>query len=123
MPKGNLSKLYDEGVIYLTYSLLVHSSKALKETNAPLAADNVVHHIPKGSRLQQIVDWLRSGKGDPLIVRTICTSYPPVFKPRTTYTIDFSSTHLVIQGCHLSKCQRDQLIFSAQTSNKAQTCI
>jgi hypothetical protein len=67
LPKGNLSKLYEEGVLFVTYSLLVHSAKRLKETNEPQAADSK-YHIQRGSRLQQIVDWLRGGDGDPLIV-------------------------------------------------------
>jgi len=76
LPKGNLEKHYDEGVLFVTYSLLVSNTKQMAEpklagangAEGQDAEEEQIYHIPKGSRLQQIVDWLNGGEGDPLIV-------------------------------------------------------
>lgn len=73
MPKGNLEKYYSEGVLFVTYSLLVSNTKSMAEPKVPGAekAADVQNdfRIPKGSRLEQIVNWLKGGDGDSLIVR------------------------------------------------------
>lgn len=60
----------------MTYSLLVSNTKQMTEPKLPgangaegqEAEEEQIFHIPKGSRLQQIIDWLNGGEGDPLIV-------------------------------------------------------
>ena len=71
MPRGKLAKLAPNGVIFVTYSLLVSGSKT--SSQEAIEANNVSHdlqlvHYPHGSRLRQIVDWLKHGLEDVLIV-------------------------------------------------------
>ncbi len=80
LPKGSLAKHYSEGVLFVTYSLLVSNTKQMTEPKLPgtgeaAAAEPQDWRIPKGTRLQQIVDWLDGGEGDPLIVRPGPTSW------------------------------------------------
>lgn len=71
MPRGKLAKLAPTGVIFVTYSLLVSGSKT--SSQQAIEANNDSHdlqlqHYPHGSRLRQIVDWLKHGQEDVLIV-------------------------------------------------------
>lgn len=73
LPKGNLERHYSEGVLFVTYSLLVSNTKSMAEPRLP-GADKAADvqndfRIPKGSRLEQIINWLNGGDGDALIVR------------------------------------------------------
>ena len=73
LPKGNLERHYSKGVLFVTYSLLVSNTKSMAEPRLPGAekAADVQNEfrIPKGSRLEQIINWLKGGDGDALIVR------------------------------------------------------
>ncbi|BDA48430.1 probable protein strawberry notch homolog 1 [Coccomyxa sp. Obi] len=76
LPKGNLEKHYSEGVLFVTYSLLVSNTKSMAEPKLP-GAENAADvqndfRIPKGSRLEQIINWLKGGDGDSLIVFDEC---------------------------------------------------
>ncbi|KAK9862957.1 hypothetical protein WJX84_010635 [Apatococcus fuscideae] len=71
MPKGKLAKLAPTGVIFVTYSLLISGSKTSNQH--AIQANNDSHdldlaHYPHGSRLRQIVDWLKHGQQDTLVV-------------------------------------------------------
>lgn len=78
LPKGPLAKHHSEGVLFVTYSLLVSNTKQMTEPKLPGSGEATAQEqewrIPKGTRLQQIVDWLDGGEGDPLIVRAPITS-------------------------------------------------
>ena len=71
LPQGNLDSHFGEGVLFVTYSLLISGSAkgASGTTKVEGAAPDVT--LRKGTRLYQIVQWLRSGDGDPLIVRPL----------------------------------------------------
>ncbi|CAL8463694.1 g3228 [Coccomyxa elongata] len=76
LPKGNLERHYSEGVLFVTYSLLVSNTKSMAEPRLP-GADKAADvqndfRIPKGSRLEQIINWLKGGDGDALIVFDEC---------------------------------------------------
>ena len=72
LPSGNLDKHYGDGVLFVTYSLLISgSAKGGGETHIEGAPTDVT--IRKGTRLHQIVQWLQGGDGDPLIVSTLST--------------------------------------------------
>lgn len=73
MPKGRIDSHFREGVLFITYSLLVSNSKAMKHENPQTAmeANHMDASICKGSRLEQIVDWLK-GEQAPLVVLDEC---------------------------------------------------
>ena len=74
LPKGKLDKHHKEGVLFVTYSLLVSNSKAMKDDVVSTAAEakQLDSSIPEGSRLEQIVDWLNGAEDDPLVVLDEC---------------------------------------------------
>ena len=71
LPPGNLDKHFGEGVLFVTYSLLISGSAkgASGATKVEGSAPDVT--LRKGTRLYQIVQWLQNGDGDPLIVRPL----------------------------------------------------
>ena len=71
LPSGNLDKHFEDGVLFVTYSLLISGSAkgASGATKIEGSAPDVT--LRKGTRLYQIVQWLKSGAGDPLIVRLL----------------------------------------------------
>jgi hypothetical protein len=72
LPSGNLDRHYGDGVLFVTYSLLIsRSAKGGGETHIEGAPRDFT--IRKGTRLHQIVQWLLGGDGDPLIVSTQST--------------------------------------------------
>ena len=84
LPQGNLTTKFGSGVLFVTYSLLVQGfGKAepppktaeieggVDPEQPPQQAPKQEWRVPRGSRLHQIVAWLRSGKGDPLVVRAL----------------------------------------------------
>ena len=75
LPPGNLDKHFGEGVLFVTYSLLISGSAkgAGGATKVEGSAPDVT--LRKGTRLYQIVQWLQNGSGDPLIVRPLSTVY------------------------------------------------
>ena len=75
LPPGNLDKHFGEGVLFVTYSLLISGSAkgASGATKVEGSAPDVT--LRKGTRLYQIVQWLQNGSGDPLIVRPLSTVY------------------------------------------------
>ena len=68
LPQGNLDSHFGDGVLFVTYSLLISGSArgASGPTKVEGAAPDVT--LRKGTRLYQIVQWLQNGDGDPLIV-------------------------------------------------------
>ena len=71
LPQGKLEKHFGEGVLFVTYSLLISgSSKGSNSTEHVEGAAPAVT-IKKGTRMYQIVQWLQGGEGDPLIVRLL----------------------------------------------------
>ena len=74
LPKGKLDRHHKEGVLFVTYSLLVSNSKAMKDDVVSTAAEakQLDSSIPRGSRLEQIVDWLNGAEDDPLVVLDEC---------------------------------------------------
>lgn len=74
LPKGKLDKLAPKGVIFITYSLLISLAKtkshdAIKANNE--IRDLTLEQYPKGSRLRQVVEWLREdqqGRQNTMIV-------------------------------------------------------
>lgn len=74
LPKGKLSKHFKQGVLFITYSLLVSGARSWAG-KAVQNADGVEVEAPvdKSSRLAQILDWLgEEGNGEPLIVLDEC---------------------------------------------------
>lgn len=72
LPKGNLDSYIRQGVVFVTYSLLVQGSKeALLETPGGEQPDAANTRLTRGSRLEQIVNWLK-GDEKPLIVLDEC---------------------------------------------------
>ena len=86
MPTGNLDKVAKEGVMFCTYSLLIHGSGKVSELGARGAAVDPQDLIKPGSRLKQLVDWLDKDPYGPLLVFDEChkaghCAPGPVFKP------------------------------------------
>lgn len=78
LPQGNLDTNFGEGVLFVTYSLLISGS--VKGGSATVKVEGAAPDVMlrKGTRLHQIVQWLRNGDGDPLIVRfsSLHSAYP-----------------------------------------------
>lgn len=68
MPQGNLDKHYGQGVLFVTYSLLISGSAKGSGGTEHVEGWPQDIMLRKGTRLHQIVQWLRGGDGDPLIV-------------------------------------------------------
>lgn len=75
LPKGKISKHFKNGVLFITYSLLISGARNWC-AKANKAADNVATEVEgaldKSSRLSQIIEWLDEGDGDPIIVLDEC---------------------------------------------------
>lgn len=76
IPKGRIDKHFSKGVLFITYSLLVSNSKLKSETEVDMTSGVPVDKqmndkIAPGSRLEQIVDWLKDEEA-PLIVLDEC---------------------------------------------------
>ena len=74
LPKGRLDSVYKEGVLFITYALLVQNSKAMEDNTVTTVSEAKAlksESIPKRSRLEQIVDWLK-GESKPLIIFDEC---------------------------------------------------
>lgn len=72
IPKGRIDKHFESGVVFITYSLLVSNAKSMAEENTDGTADTALDpRIPTGSRLAQIVEWLK-GDAAPLIIMDEC---------------------------------------------------
>ena len=71
LPQGNLENHFGEGVLFVTYSLLISGNS--KRSNSEQQVEGAVPAVTirKGTRIHQIVQWLQNGKGDPLIVRLL----------------------------------------------------
>ncbi len=78
LPQGNLDTHFGEGVLFVTYSLLISGS--VKGGSATVKVEGAAPDVMlrKGTRLHQIVQWLSNGDGDPLIVRvsSLHSAYP-----------------------------------------------
>ncbi|MEW5318589.1 MAG: hypothetical protein WDW38_009802 [Sanguina aurantia] len=81
LPKGDLSKLFPSGVLFVTYSLLVRKNGGEDgDEPAPVAApvarrtkaQTLSDRFPAESRLTQIVNWLGEGDGECLIILDEC---------------------------------------------------
>lgn len=71
IPKGRIDKHFKAGVLFVTYSLLVTNAKAMAQDVTNGETGGVDAQIPSGSRLAQIVEWLK-GETAPLIVLDEC---------------------------------------------------
>ena len=71
IPKGKIDKHFQEGVLFVTYSLLVTAAKAMAQDVDNTQTGGVDHWLPPGSRLAQIVEWLKKEEA-PLIVLDEC---------------------------------------------------
>lgn len=72
LPKGRIDKHFRQGVLFVTYSLLVSNAKSMGDENADGSSNAPIDMaIPAGSRLAQIVDWLK-GDEEPLIILDEC---------------------------------------------------
>ncbi len=59
-------------MLFITYSLLVSNAKSMAEEATDGTADNALDpRIPAGSRLAQVVEWLK-GDEAPLIILDEC---------------------------------------------------
>ena len=71
VPKGKLSKHIQQGVLFITYSLLVSGAKQWASKNND-EDSQLEATVSKDSRLGQIIEWLGDGAGDPIIVLDEC---------------------------------------------------
>lgn len=72
IPKGRIDKHFSQGVLFITYSLLVSNAKSMADETTDGTVDTALDpRIPAGSRLAQVVDWLK-GDEAPLIVLDEC---------------------------------------------------
>ena len=71
IPKGKIEKTFQKGVLFITYSLLVSNAKSMGEETHEGNAGDVDAKIPVGSRLAQVVEWLK-GDHAPLIILDEC---------------------------------------------------
>ncbi|KAK9808500.1 hypothetical protein WJX73_001795 [Symbiochloris irregularis] len=70
VPKGKISKHLKQGVLFITYSLLVSGARSWAKQAAkdPEADESAQGTIDRNTRLGQIIEWLSEGQGDPVIV-------------------------------------------------------
>lgn len=88
IPKGRIEKSFRQGVLFVTYSLLVSNAKSMGNETADGSSDAQIDaKIPAGSRLEQIVDWLK-GDENPLVILDEC----------------HKAKNLVASGGMLSRC-------------------
>lgn len=72
LPKSNLSRIHPEGVLFLTYALLVSGSKdSAGETAINDAEQEISMKVARGSRLEQAIEWLKADP-KPLIILDEC---------------------------------------------------
>ena len=72
IPKGRIDKHFSQGVLFITYSLLVSNAKGMADETTDGSVDAALDpRIPAGSRLAQVVDWLK-GDETPLIILDEC---------------------------------------------------
>ena len=71
LPQGDLEKHFGEGVLFVTYSLLISGSSKGSNSKEDMEGAAPAVTIKKGTRMYQIVQWLQNGEGDPLIVRLL----------------------------------------------------
>lgn len=109
IPKGKIEKNFRHGVLFVTYSLLVANAKSMGEetTNDP-AAMQIDARIPAGSRLAQIVDWLK-GDEAALIVLDECHKAKNLVASGGN-TLSFSSW-LLVKNCRLHYTTNDVIMF------------
>ena len=71
MPNGDLNEMTTSGVVFCTYSLLIQGSGKVADLGKE-GADLETLLMKKGSRLEQLVRWLRQDPRGPLIVFDEC---------------------------------------------------
>ena len=71
MPNGDLNDMTQRGVVFCTYSLLIQGSGKVADLGKE-GADLETLLMKKGSRLEQLVRWLRQDPHGPLIVFDEC---------------------------------------------------
>ena len=71
MPNGDLDDMTKRGVVFCTYSLLIQGSGKVADLGKE-GADLETLLMKKGSRLEQLVRWLRQDPHGPLIVFDEC---------------------------------------------------
>ena len=73
LPRGRLDSVCREGVLFMTYSLLVQNLKSAKDDTVTTALEvkQLDKSIPQGSRLEQVVEWLK-GEAEPLVIFDEC---------------------------------------------------
>ena len=69
LPQGKLDVHFGEGVLFVTYSLLISGSAKGGSSKVKVEGAAPDVELRKGTRIHQIVQWLQNGDGDPLIVR------------------------------------------------------
>ncbi|KAK9815308.1 hypothetical protein WJX72_001386 [[Myrmecia] bisecta] len=70
-----LDREWPEGVLFVTYSLLISGSRSGGKDDKDMELGDSTQKtwkIPKGSRLKQIVEWLSGKGGEPLIIFDEC---------------------------------------------------
>ena len=72
LPSGSLEKVAKEGVMFCTYSLLIHGSGKVADMAEKGCAVDPEQLIKPGSRLRQLVDWLSKDPEGPLVIFDEC---------------------------------------------------
>ena len=72
LPGGSLEKLAEEGVMFCTYSLLIHGSGKVANMAGKGCVTDHGSLFKSGSRLKQLIDWLAKDPHGPLVVFDEC---------------------------------------------------
>lgn len=104
LPKGRLDKAFKSGVLFITYSLLVVGAKHWASKASKNAGEELTTAIDKTSRLHQIIEWLGSGEGDPIIVLDECHKAKNLLSARGVSCANLMAYAAACVGSHAVRC-------------------